>query len=675
MKQTMRMKIYNFLVNRHAGIRTRYHYIHDGTVGIQKLPSYIYLLWLNFCYYFLFCRFLDREKEFDFYEKKRLLITRSESKAYMKPRELSDMLSDYDIISFDIFDTLLFRPFSDPADVFYFLGEKLGILDFKRIRMEQEFLARMTCQAKKGHMEITLAEIWARIEKEVGILKEQGMAAECALEKKFCYANPYMKEVFSHLQKMGKRIILISDMYLPELFLQELLEKCGYTGFERIYVSCAYGKSKADGGLYQLCREAYPKKTCIHVGDNRQSDIQMAKKNGFSSYYYPNSNLAANIYRSCDMSPVIGGAYRGIVDNYLYHGLHAYSMEYEYGFIYGGIFVLGYCSFIHEYCRHHGVDRLLFLSRDGDILKQVYDRMFPKEDTVYVYWSRSAAVKLMAEYDKYDYFRRYLYHKMNQGITIYQVLSSMELECLMGKWEDLEEELTDKNADNLKGFLQEHFDEILTSYRSQGYAAKKYYEKILAGAKKAAVIDIGWAGSGSVSLSYLTERIWKIPCELIGILAGTNTLHNSELYASEIFLQTGKLVSYLYSSSHNRDLWKKHDPGKDYNVYWELLLSSQTRQFLGFQNAEEMGDSDVVWERDPSVAFHFGKFDPNQKGIREIQRGILDFVKEYMKHFKDEPFMFHISGRDAYAPMLAAASNQEKYLKKIYENFQIEIGI
>ena len=88
-----------------------------------------------------------------------------------------------------------------------------------------------------------------------------------------------------------------------------------------------------------------------------------------------------------------------------------------------------------------------------------------------------------------------------------------------------------------------------------------------------------------------------------------------------------------------------------------------------------MGYGDEVLERDPSVAFHFGKFDPNQKGIHEIQQGILDFVEEYTKHFKDEPFMFHISGRDAYAPMLAAASNQEKYLKKIYENFQIEIGI
>ena len=125
------------------------------------------------------------------------------------------------------------------------------------------------------------------------------------------------------------------------------------------------------------------------------------------------------------MSPIIGGAYRAIVNQYLYQGLYTYSMEYEYGFIYGGLFVLflipyseetyisvipvypffsniffkkdfentysmeyeygfiygglfvlGYCQFIHKYCTSHKIDKILFLSRDGDILKQVYDQIF-----------------------------------------------------------------------------------------------------------------------------------------------------------------------------------------------------------------------------------------------------------------------------------------------------------
>lgn len=70
------------------------------------------------------------------------------------------------------------------------------------------------------------------------------------------------------------------------------------------------------------------------------------------------------------MSPVIGGAYRGIVNAHLYNGKDQYSMEYEYGFIYGGLFAAGYCHFIHTYCKLHQIKKILFLSRDGDILSR-----------------------------------------------------------------------------------------------------------------------------------------------------------------------------------------------------------------------------------------------------------------------------------------------------------------
>ena len=33
----MKNEIYNFLVNKHAGISHRYHKVHDGATGIQSL--------------------------------------------------------------------------------------------------------------------------------------------------------------------------------------------------------------------------------------------------------------------------------------------------------------------------------------------------------------------------------------------------------------------------------------------------------------------------------------------------------------------------------------------------------------------------------------------------------------------------------------------------------------
>ena len=81
------------------------------------------------------------------------------------------------------------------------------------------------------------------------------------------------------------------------------------------------------------------------------------------------------------MSPIIGGAYRGMVNNHIYCGMKKTSMEYEYGYIYGGLFVVGYCGFIHDYCQKNQIDKVLVLSRDGDILRQVYEKMYPKDQT------------------------------------------------------------------------------------------------------------------------------------------------------------------------------------------------------------------------------------------------------------------------------------------------------
>lgn len=75
------------------------------------------------------------------------------------------------------------------------------------------------------------------------------------------------------------------------------------------------------------------------------------------------------------------------------------------------------------------------------------------------------------------------------------------------------------------------------------------------------------------------------------------------------------------------------------------------------------------------ITLSFGKYDANQEGIKEIQQGIMDFVHEYREHFEYYPYMFNISGRDAYAPMLVAASHNEKYLKAIEKKFALEINV
>lgn len=277
-------KIYSLLVNKHPGISVRYHRFHDGRAGIFKILSWLYLLWLNFAYYILQCRFLGKIPQMETYEQKRLNCKMSESRAYLQSRpELSaeafaEHLSQYDVVSFDVFDTLIFRPLSLPTDVFYLIGHELEIMDFKNIRTLAEWDARLKFYAREGSMEIGIADIWDNLEAEVGISAAHGQKLEIAIEKNLCHANPFMLAVWRKLKERNRKIIIVSDMYLPEICIRQILENAGFTGAEKIYISSEYCKSKADGKLYQEVLQDWKMDedsndrmnlSIVHVGDRK----------------------------------------------------------------------------------------------------------------------------------------------------------------------------------------------------------------------------------------------------------------------------------------------------------------------------------------------------------------------------------------------------------------------
>ena len=118
----MKQWIYRVLVNRVPGIRDRY--LHFRQQHGKRWAALLYLLWLNIQYYLFFCRSLGKPQRFPMYEEKNLYSEGSESSlsARESPEAIAAKLAAYDVVSFDVFDTLLFRPFSHPTDVFLVVG-------------------------------------------------------------------------------------------------------------------------------------------------------------------------------------------------------------------------------------------------------------------------------------------------------------------------------------------------------------------------------------------------------------------------------------------------------------------------------------------------------------------------------------------------------------------------
>jgi hypothetical protein len=98
----------------------------------------------------------------------------------------------------------------------------------------------------------------------------------------------------------------------------------------------------------------------------------------------------------------------------------------------------------------------------------------------------------------------------------------------------------------------------------------------------------------------------------------------------------------------------------------ELLLGSTKPSFQGFQ-LDDAGGYRLQFLKEESN---------NHPIIQEIQNGILDFVDYYTSRFQEFPYMFEISGSDAYAPISFITKNEGRYLKFVLQGctFQVNVG-
>lgn len=202
--------------------------------------------------------------------------------------EFKKMIEDKKVVSFDIFDTLLLRNVLVPKDIFKILDkevkEKYNIDNFYNIRISSESESR----TRKNNYEVKLDEIYKKISDKIAIPVEDIRQRELELEKDFICVNPFMYNLFDYCIRQKKKVILISDMYLPKKFIDELLKNCGYSNYDENYVSCEIRKSKYQGDLFEYVKDKkkIDVKDWIHVGDNEYSDINNAIKHGITTYHY-----------------------------------------------------------------------------------------------------------------------------------------------------------------------------------------------------------------------------------------------------------------------------------------------------------------------------------------------------------------------------------------------------
>ena len=601
---------------------------------------------------------INSDKPFDFKRNNKCLALPDSKLVNRKPpEEFVQDLENFEVISFDVFDTCLFRPFAKPTDIFYLLEAKTGVINFSEIRQKAEAVARQ--KTSKPNFEIDIYDIYEDLSKRC-FLKKEDAEKEIELEKQVCFANPYMLEVFKLLKKKKKKLVAISDMYLPSKVIKELLEKNGFKGFDKIFVSCEQGYAKACGKLFEIAKEHYQKYTKFaHIGDNYESDIKGAQKVGITAFYYENCNEFGNKFRPATLISPVSQMYKGVVNNYLYNGMCEDSARECFSFLYAGPIVVGYLEWINEFVKNNNLEKILFLARDMDIFYKMYNKHFKKYDNEYVYASRFSLQECLFA----DFTDEILFHtinaRTNRGYTIEQAFNEVGLGFLLDKCKnyglDKKTFILGSNVDKIQDMIKDNIKLVSEHFSDNETAAKLYFKEKLGGARKVCLVDLGWRGSIHAYLKYLLVDKWKLCDEVKGVLVGS-TLNE----ASKAFISRGIVTPWAYSYLHNTNFIRKNN--------WELEYITMITLECIFTSEENSLVEYHLNKKTNKVEFLTYEDNPNKEIIKEFHKGIEKFVDEFEKFRRPFEEYLPITAVDSFEAMNLILNNFD-YVSRIIGDF------
>lgn len=318
-------------------------------------------------------------------------------------------IKEHHIISFDIFDTLITRKTLRPEDVFEIVEWKLNNrfpgLDFTANR-KKAILENKVPNPNIYQIYEAFAELTGISQKDA----KQILELELAVEKTVLIRRDTMAEILNDAKQMGKRVCLITDMYLPSHVIADILTGLKICQYDDILVSCDYRTLKGEE-LFDRYKEKYVSDSYLHIGDNLFSDIECSEKRGIDCIAVESgiTMFRKSLYGTVEKNAQtlternLLGAFVAKMYNDPFIHMQREGMKLE---EISEMFInpLVYCMLedIKRIVSESHYDKVLFASRDGYLLKQLYDSMYGETatDGIYFYTSRKAVTNLFLEEDE-----------------------------------------------------------------------------------------------------------------------------------------------------------------------------------------------------------------------------------------------------------------------------------
>lgn len=572
--------------------------------------------------------FLNREHGIDIlYINGKRLETRNDVSTYSywdtNLEELKIAIDQNDVISFDLFDTLLMRKVLLPSNIFDLVERELAerfsvFINYKAARIEADkYCFRNIEQC------FTMEQVYDRLQETLHLtdeLKEQIKLIEYDIEHKCCVPRHVLVECFNYGLKQKKNICITTDTYWARNMIEKLLSKYKIKGYERLFISCELKKSKSEGSMWEHIANLYKGKNILHIGDNSHTDIDMPR------HYAINAFEIKNAYELMSMSALNSLIVEGNkIDDFVMLGQFAarflndpfalsktkgkitINNAFDLGYISFGPLVLGYVLWLIAMVENR-IDTLLFFARDGFILEKIYRKVVTQyninapQGIYYLISRRAASVAALRNSKDIEFVVRKLC-KIKK-IKIKQILfhafgvQADQSDLIANKYyyELSEEEL-------LEYVLQRYKNVILSNAQKErnGYLAYNH-DLGLNTANKIGVVNFVGRGVTQRCLSQIINK------ELFGYYFATE-------YDTVDILESAKYFNSFYKEMVSPHMGEFNLSTK--YLFGEVVFSSSDEQFIKFDEKKEPIFDTRKNERDISL-------------IQECHRGIEQYVDDAM---------------------------------------------
>lgn len=534
------------------------------------------------------------------------VCNRARLKSVSEKENILKEIEKYDYISFDIFDTLLTRKVLLPEDVFELTSQRMAkgsgcISHFveKRKEVQDEF----------GLSNPNIYDIYKRLRKKYRIKNEvanQYLKMEIAIEKEVLTVRSDILEIYNKCLEMGKKVFLISDMYISSEIMKDILSDKGIEGYSGLYISCDSKKLKLQG-LFEQYRLDIGGVQCLHIGDHRIHDGICAELAGIrycliDSCYKKAMDLG---YKNCIenahsleervmLGMIISKMLNSPFVDINRKGQVGIDSDYDYAYFFCAALMIRFTVWIYHEIEAGGFDEVLFCSRDGFLIMKMYRKLIQKLQSMdvpwgrYFYTSRKAAVMTCINNEAFINMLIDISDKMTPRKIMAERFGLSESQIL--KYDE------EKYGDSIHKYVWDHAPAIFKRSEKAKLNYYKYMGHIgLQIGGKYALMDFVSSGTTQKSLCKI------VPFQLSGLFAGWN--------GSEDMKEIG--VHALFSGQ-----------GSVFMRRYKFVETFMTCMEPSLSHFDDQGNP------------VFSKQDRNEKElvyVKEMQQACLDYLDELMQ--------------------------------------------